>query len=330
MKKERKPIYSAQDARQIPLDSLLSMLGVKRAGKSYHCPFHDDKHPSARIFLKKNLLHCFVCNKSWSTIDLVMHFQSCEVYDAIVWIGDAFCLPLRDSRIRFVNKGRTDFAMKRYVAGKDRPVLEQFIMAPAYADLSTASAKVGVWLLAHMEDNLITISQRELKKSTGCGRFETITDAIQELVDIGLLATQKHGSGKTDYRATPLSRKFRTWAGNNPKYLLHHRTSNALAKREQLTDSDYQSWVSIADGILKAHGSWSCFRRLEGKPEEKTLRFWVAEHGYELAYEALRAYCRDNKAAFGRIGGKEEVLDFVHRRGTYLTTEVEAERVEVA
>jgi hypothetical protein len=202
-------------------------------------------------------------------------------------------------------------------------------MAPAYADLSTASAKIGVWLLAHMQDNLITISQRELKKATGCGRFETITNAIQELVDIGLLAIQKHGSGDTDYRATPLSSKFRTWADNNPKYLSHHRTGITLAKREQLSDEDYQSWTSMADGIIKAFGSWQSFRRLKDKPEEKTLRFWIAEHGDETAYEALRAYCRDNKSAFGRIG-KEEVLDFVHRRGAYLPTEAEAERVGMA
>ena len=329
MKKKCKPIFSAQDARQVPMDSVLSRLDIKRAGNRYHCPFHDDKHPSAGIFLKRNLLHCFVCNKSWSTMDLVMLLQGSEVYDAIAWIGEAFCLPLRDSRIRFVNKGRTDFAMKRYVAGKDRPVLEQFIMAPAYADLSPAATKVGVWLLAHMEDNLITVSQRELMVATGYRRFTVITDAIQELADIGLLATQKHGSGKTDYRTTPLSTKFRTWADNNPKYLSTHRSSNVLTKCKQLTDPEFQSWISIADGILKAFGSRSCFRRLEGKPEEKTLRLWIAKHGRMAAEEALRAYCRDNKAAFGRIG-KEEVVDFVHRRGAHLRAEADAERVEKA
>jgi hypothetical protein len=207
--------------------------------------------------------------------------------------------------------------MKRYVAGKDRPVLEQFIMAPAYADLSPAATKVGVWLLAHMEDNLITISQRELMAATGYSRFTVITDAIQELVDIGLLATQKHGSGKTDYRATPLSTKFRTWADNSPKYLPTHRTRIVLTNCKQCSDQVYKSWTSIGDNILKAFGSWSCFRRLEGKPEEKTLRLWIAEHGPMVTEDALRAYCKDNKSSFGLIG-REEVIDFVHQRNKYL------------
>ena len=329
MKKKSKPIFSAQDARQVPMDSVLSRLNIKRAGKRYHCPFHDDKHPSAGIFLKMNLLHCFVCNKSWSTIDLVMQLLGGEVYDAITWIGEAFCLPMRDSRIRFVNRGRPDFAMKRYVAGKDKPVLEQFIMAPAYAALSAAAAKVGVWLLGHMEDNLITITQRQLMAATGYSRSGTITDAIQELVDIGLLAVQTHGRGATDYRATPLSTKFRTWTEDH-KYLSPHRTSILPTNCRHMSDQDYKIWVHTADRIIGTYGSWSHFWHLEGKPEETTLRFWIAKHGDEAAYEALRAYCRENKAEFGRIGRKDEVLDFVHQRATYLTTEAEAERVEVA
>ena len=166
--------------------------------------------------------------------------------------------------------------------------------------------------------------------ATGYRRFTVITDAIQELVDIGLLATQKHGSGKTDYRATPLSTKFRTWAGITPNTTTIHRTSTVDTKGIQLTDTDYRNWVTEGDVILQHFGSPSRFRRLEGKPEEKTLRLWIAEHGQMAAEDALSAYCRDNKAAFGRIGSKEEVVDFVHRRGAYLRAEAEAERLQAA
>jgi hypothetical protein len=33
-----------------------------------HCPFHDDKNPSASI--KDDRLHCFVCNESWDILDI--------------------------------------------------------------------------------------------------------------------------------------------------------------------------------------------------------------------------------------------------------------------
>ncbi len=53
-------------AREYPFEELLPM--VKRG--SYYCPFHEDHHPSASV--KDNKLHCFVCNKTWSTIDFWM------------------------------------------------------------------------------------------------------------------------------------------------------------------------------------------------------------------------------------------------------------------
>ena len=46
------------------------------------CPFHDDKHPSAAI--RNNYLWCFVCNRGWDTIGLMMELQKKTFKEAVL------------------------------------------------------------------------------------------------------------------------------------------------------------------------------------------------------------------------------------------------------
>lgn len=55
-------------------------------GKSFCCPFHDDKHPSARIYHKDDgtpCIKCFVCSpngaKTYDTFDLIAHDKGLEI-----------------------------------------------------------------------------------------------------------------------------------------------------------------------------------------------------------------------------------------------------------
>lgn len=67
-------------ARNYPVTTLL---GTEK--KIINCPFHDDRHPSAGI--KNNRLHCFVCNKNWDSISLVMAKEGLNFIDAVKKIG---------------------------------------------------------------------------------------------------------------------------------------------------------------------------------------------------------------------------------------------------
>jgi hypothetical protein len=328
-----KPIYSAADANAIPLATLLERLSVKRRGKRYHCPFHDDKNPSASIYLKKNLFHCFTCAKSWSAIDLVVEILRLQVYDAITWIGQAFCLPIRSSQIRHINKGRHDYKMERVVIGKDAPLFEQFTQSVGYADLSPVAAKLGAWLLGNMQDSVVSITHRQLQAGTGIKHRGTITRAIQELRDIGLLEVQTHGRGKTDYRAIPLSGKFRAWQGKPPHTpLLPHHTSNMVQKVNHRDDTDltveklYIVWVRHADYTLEGFGCAPCFDSIAGSPEEKTLRLALAEHGGVKMMDALTAYCKENGEPSWNVLNKAK--DFIHRRNHYLEVKKDAQEVQ--
>ena len=64
-------------AREYPVEQLLETSGKKIV----RCPFHDDTHPSASI--KWNRLHCFVCDKSWGPIDLLMEKEGLSFVEAV-------------------------------------------------------------------------------------------------------------------------------------------------------------------------------------------------------------------------------------------------------
>ena len=57
-----------RQAKEHPFEELLPVVRGKVS-----CPFHDDKTPSASV--KNNKLHCFVCNRTWDTIDFWMELN---------------------------------------------------------------------------------------------------------------------------------------------------------------------------------------------------------------------------------------------------------------
>lgn len=65
-------------AREYPLENLLQ---INRAGFA-RCIWHTDTHPS--MFCKKNFVHCFSCNKSGSTIDIIMHRDGLSFREAVL------------------------------------------------------------------------------------------------------------------------------------------------------------------------------------------------------------------------------------------------------
>jgi len=64
-------------ARAFPIEDLLENIHRNRV----RCPFHDDTNPSASI--KNNKVHCFVCNKTWNPIDLVMQRDGLSFINAV-------------------------------------------------------------------------------------------------------------------------------------------------------------------------------------------------------------------------------------------------------
>jgi hypothetical protein len=339
MKKTQRKVtlYDANDARAIPMHSLLDALGVKHDKRGHvKCPFpdhhkHGDAHPSAGIFVPKNKLHCFVSGESWSTIDLVMKLRGVANGEAIKWLGETFGLPEKESRISFKGKGKSSFSMTRKIVDPRRArkptIIEQIVTSPGYPDLKPATIKVGLMLLAQMpeKDPVVKLSQRELLGMTGYSDFKPIKTAIQELQSIGILATQKHGSRRTTFRATPLDPAFKLWletgkpadsAHGNPVQNTGTVDHSLKGSGVSLSDDDLAKWCAAADRVMKDFHSYpeEFLWKLKGKPELETLRRWLAGKPRDLTLQALRIFARTERSK----GTEDACRRFVHARNRYL------------
>ena len=337
-KAQRKVIlYDANHARAIPMDKLLDALGVSRDKRGHvKCPFpehhrHGDAHPSARVYLPKNKLHCFVSEESWSTIDLVMKVKGVQNGEAIKWLGETFGLPEKESRISFKGKGKSSFSMTRKIVDTKRKrkptIIEQIVDSPGYPDLKPGTVKVGFTLLRNMpeDDPVAKFSQRELLAMIGYGDFKAIKTAIEELQSIGILAIQTHGNRRTTFRATPLDPIFRRWletgirsdpAHGNPVQNTGTVSSSLRGSGDSVSDGELESWCAAADRVMKDFHSypeefhWS----LKGKPELETLRRCLAGKPRDLTLQALRIFARTERSK----GTERACRRFVYRRNHYL------------
>jgi hypothetical protein len=77
--------------------SLFDEHGGKRrgkGGKELHCPFHEDKNPSASIH--KGRFRCFTCNLSLDPFDFVAKVQSTDFRGAMEYLAARYGIPLNN------------------------------------------------------------------------------------------------------------------------------------------------------------------------------------------------------------------------------------------
>ena len=331
-------LYDAAEAREIPMGSLLDVLGVRHGrGGFVRCPFpehhhHGDANPSAKVYLVKNKLHCFVSGESWSTIDLVMKLKGVDNGEAIKWLGDAFHLREKESRVSFKGRGKAGFAaMKRRIvdpARKKKPtIIQQILTSPGYRDLKPSTVKVGFLLLSMMleDEPVVNLSQRELMRMTGYGDFVPIKTAIGELQSIGILAVQTHGKLRTTFRATPPDPVFHHWleagiragqAHGNPMHNTGTVSSSNKGSGDSLSLAELQTWCAEADRVMKDFFAWpgEFFDSLKGLPELEALRRWLKGKPADLTLHAVRIFARTER----REGTDRPCQRFVYRRNHYL------------
>lgn len=340
MKKVQRKValYDANEVRDIPMGRLLDILGVRHGrGGFLKCPFPEhhkngDANPSAKVFLAKNKLHCFVSGESWSTIDLIKELKGLPTGDAIKWLGETFHLREKESRISFKGQGKGGLpAMKRRIVDTSRKkkptIIQQILDSPGYPALKPATVKVGLALLSQMPEKepVVKLSQRELKGMTGYGDFAPIKTAIEELQSIGILAVQKHGNRRTTFRATPLDPVFKQWvetgireapAHGNP--VQNTGTVSSLNNRGSggsLSTDELKNWCAEADRVMKDFfaSPGEFFDSLKHSPELETLRGWLKGKPGDLTLHAVRIFARTER----RKTTDDPCKRFVYRRNHY-------------
>lgn len=68
---------------------------VSRSG-FIRCPFHNDKHPSCKVYDKTNNIKCFSCGAKENVVGFVARIESVPVKKAIQIISDRYCLGIAD------------------------------------------------------------------------------------------------------------------------------------------------------------------------------------------------------------------------------------------
>lgn len=81
---------------RISMLEVLEMYSIypKRGRNNYLCFVHEDKHPSAGITKDGKTFHCFSCGCSLSVLDVVQHFENCDLKMAMQILDEKFKLGL--------------------------------------------------------------------------------------------------------------------------------------------------------------------------------------------------------------------------------------------
>ena len=83
----------------ISMQDIIDKYGIENNGKMFCCPFHHDRHPSAKIY--KNSFYCFVCNVGGDSIRFVENLFSLSFKDAMQKINIDFNLGLDSNNVDY-------------------------------------------------------------------------------------------------------------------------------------------------------------------------------------------------------------------------------------
>lgn len=86
--------------RDLDIESVAEACNLTVKNHTCLCPWHSDTTPSLKMYRKKNIYKCFVCNAVGGPIDLTMHMMKLSFYDACHWLAKTFNIPLDDDTER--------------------------------------------------------------------------------------------------------------------------------------------------------------------------------------------------------------------------------------
>jgi hypothetical protein len=72
-------------AKAYPIEEMYDFQKVRRSANRIQCscPFHEDKNPSAVIYLETNSMHCFSCSGNWDSIAFAMKLYNESFINAV-------------------------------------------------------------------------------------------------------------------------------------------------------------------------------------------------------------------------------------------------------
>jgi hypothetical protein len=96
--------------REAPIEPLLDARGFRRERHRLACHAHPDQDPSATVH--NNRLHCWVCERWWSNIDLVQELDGVNLATAVKSLADFYGIQVEEQQ-EFTPAERTARANER-------------------------------------------------------------------------------------------------------------------------------------------------------------------------------------------------------------------------
>ena len=70
---------------RLPIKKVLTYYNIPvNRNHHIHCPFHEDKTPSCRVYETTNSFYCFGCGKTGDVIDFIMYKEGITKHEAIL------------------------------------------------------------------------------------------------------------------------------------------------------------------------------------------------------------------------------------------------------
>jgi hypothetical protein len=170
---------------------------------------HEDRTPSVSIWPKKNLVRCFGCNETFSTIDLVMSVLGLATYRALLWLDERFHLPHVP-----VPKGKhlsrpAPAPFRVGVNGR----LEPLVCSGFYAQLTNPEIRLLDTLNAFEGGEPVRLSYLTLKRYSGIKQNRTLIRALKDLANLHALEIIRGRGGRglsepSSYRLTLEDSRF--------------------------------------------------------------------------------------------------------------------------
>src|SRR5437773_11379834 len=101
--------------KAIPIESVIQeyfpSLEIKHSARDViaHCPFHDEKTPSFRVYVERNRWHCFgACGAGGSSVDLLMRAKlASTALEAARALATKFSIPTGNEKAKRKSKALT-------------------------------------------------------------------------------------------------------------------------------------------------------------------------------------------------------------------------------
>ena len=203
-------------------------LGITIKGKSFPCPLHDDRRPSATIFNNDKNWKCYSCGERGDIVNLHQYIEGMELIDSILDLAKKYNIKIEENPSISTPKEKKDIAVE--ILTRTANILRENITESYIKErnISIQEAK---------QNYIGTISQRKLLEILRANKFEDkdlVTSGVCIMRDGSLSISPAFGDKKLTFTIRNASGNVIAFAGRDmfynkdskwPKYINTEQTA---------------------------------------------------------------------------------------------------------